>query len=476
MGPSEFEVSIRGKGSSCPRTQNAGNPSQGSDRLAVCLQYPYQSGCYTNLFKDGCRVSSNEGRPAFTGSDRCSAQCNKHGEAHFRAACRKGCEFMACSSDWAVRAGCKLVPPVQWDNGVADNLFTSYRGQWNLVGQAVGQMKLSASTSWSTSEARSVSSQFSVGLEVSASAGFFGVEVSTTASTEWSRASESTVENIKGGASSSTCGSLACTGNLYQWAIVGTRRDGGQETMQQCSFVCVHSDSSASPKCPSRYCASSTGDESNTINNCQCCNSHCWAPSSDQAKDLVCPRLSANLNNQCSDPSAFSWTRQLSLWVDAQTAVTAASSAPTGATIRSKHGICLDANQRKSNGGLVQMWTCDADHLNQQWTYTQSTGQIKSVDGLCLDASERSKQGGKVHMWTCNTNNKNQQWTYNGQTGQIKARHGICLDASERSKQGGKVHMWTCDTNNKNQQWAVPVRVPGRRTVLLNGAECVGCD
>ena len=123
--------------------------------------------------------------------------------------------------------------------------------------------------------------------------------------------------------------------------------------------------------------------------------------------------------------------------------------------IKNKHGICLDASQRKKRGGKVHMWTCNSDNKNQQWVHDASTGQIKNKHGICLDASQRKKRGGKVHMWTCNTNNKNQQWLYNDSTGQIKSKYGLCLDASQRKKRGGKVHMWTCNTNNKNQQFKI---------------------
>jgi hypothetical protein len=81
--------------------------------------------------------------------------------------------------------------------------------------------------------------------------------------------------------------------------------------------------------------------------------------------------------------------------------------------------------------------------------------EIKNRHGICLDASQRSSNGGKVHMWACNTGNANQQWNYNPTTGQIKNRHGICLDAAQRSSNGGKVHMWACNTGNANQQWSL---------------------
>jgi len=132
-----------------------------------------------------------------------------------------------------------------------------------------------------------------------------------------------------------------------------------------------------------------------------------------------------------------------------------ASVASSDRQIKNRHGICLDASQRSTNGGKVHMWGCNTGNANQQWAYDGATGQIKSQHGICLDASQRSTNGGKVHMWGCNTGNANQQWKYNPTTGQIKSVHGVCLDASQRGSYGGKVHMHKCDVRNKNQQWSL---------------------
>lgn len=336
---SKFEVSIQGKGGGgnrCPDTDNAGTPSRSSNTLAVCLQYPYQSGCYTNLFRDGCRVHANEG----SSQSRCEAVCNRHSEAHFRAACRNGCNFMTCQSDWAKRAGCGLQLPVQWHNGEVDRLFTSYHGEWQFIGQALADRTIGQSMSSELSTSTTTSSQFTFGLEVGAEAEFFGVGMSTTASTEWSASSEETIARVRAGGTEQSCGSLACTGNLYQWALVGTTVNGRRESMLQCSFVCVHSDSWMAPQCPSRFCASATGDESNTVDNCQCCNSHCWAPNSQQARDRVCPRLAVNLNRQCPSDHTFNPTRRLNVWWDDVWG--------------------LSSSKSKSNpavGGKAHMWT-----------------------------------------------------------------------------------------------------------------------
>ena len=124
--------------------------------------------------------------------------------------------------------------------------------------------------------------------------------------------------------------------------------------------------------------------------------------------------------------------------------------------IQNRHGICLDANPRNTNGGTVHMYACNPAYKNQQWSYDESTGLIKNLDGICLDANPRKTNGGTVKMYQCEAHNPNQQWDYNKITGQIKNRDGICLDASERNTNRGQVHMWGCDTANENQQWNIP--------------------
>lgn len=127
--------------------------------------------------------------------------------------------------------------------------------------------------------------------------------------------------------------------------------------------------------------------------------------------------------------------------------------------IKNKHGLCLDAKDRRDRAGVVHMWPCDQmgkkddTNKNQHWDYHKQTGQIKSHDGICLDASERSENGGQVWMWPCETNNKNQQWSYDPDTMQVMSRFGYCLDARQRKTRGGLVHMWKCMPGNKNQEW-----------------------
>ena len=109
------------------------------------------------------------------------------------------------------------------------------------------------------------------------------------------------------------------------------------------------------------------------------------------------------------------------------------------------------------------MYSCSSASPSQQWTYTESTGQIKVDGGTCLWTSQRNTNGGKVLMSPCGntpSGRTTNQWTYTAGNGQLRVRdgqgyrNGKCLD-SVKVKDGGKVQMWSCDTSNQNQQWNI---------------------
>lgn len=121
--------------------------------------------------------------------------------------------------------------------------------------------------------------------------------------------------------------------------------------------------------------------------------------------------------------------------------------------IQHRHGICLDASQRNTEGGKVHMYDCMTSNYNQDWSYDGGSGEIKNQHGMCLDARDRRKRGIEVAMWKCQGND-NQRWTYNSHTGQIKIWDGICLDSPQKSENHGRVHMWDCH-NGENQKWKI---------------------
>ncbi|KAF4318798.1 hypothetical protein G195_007792, partial [Phytophthora kernoviae 00238/432] len=159
---------------------------------------------------------------------------------------------------------------------------------------------------------------------------------------------------------------------------------------------------------------------------------------------------------------------------------------------------CLDAYQAWA-GGIVHMWSCNANEVNQRWNLDAATNQLKHVthSGLCLDADLSANNGaGKLQLWGCHMNNNNQVWrvipmsamaatvhssnvnnAYLQPTTQdtvvgaastgkwdqhwfwdansnhlISKLNGQCLDAYE-AQQGGRVHTYACIASEGNQKW-----------------------
>ena len=78
--------------------------------------------------------------------------------------------------------------------------------------------------------------------------------------------------------------------------------------------------------------------------------------------------------------------------------------------IKNADGVCLTDMSADGPGALVT-WACDQQSKLQQWDYDEGAGQIKArKSGFCVDAADRKTNGGKVSMWRCDPNNPNQQW------------------------------------------------------------------
>lgn len=123
--------------------------------------------------------------------------------------------------------------------------------------------------------------------------------------------------------------------------------------------------------------------------------------------------------------------------------------------IKSVRGICLEGLGHKARkGGRLKMWECDRSKRTQQWTYTNSTGQIRNMQGLCLHAAGPNTIGGQVRLRKCNTSQLSQQWSYDTDTRQIKNSHGICLNTTHGQKPASATpRMWRCDSPDVDRQW-----------------------
>lgn len=110
-------------------------------------------------------------------------------------------------------------------------------------------------------------------------------------------------------------------------------------------------------------------------------------------------------------------------------------------------GKCLDANEstRRTNGGMVHLWTCTGDESQQwQWRGASAGGNRALVNhgGLCLAAAE-ARVGGAVQVRVCN-GSPDQQWRFVG--GALMNARDYCLDAHVETLQqdGGRVQVWGC--------------------------------
>ncbi|KAK3248571.1 hypothetical protein CYMTET_41965 [Cymbomonas tetramitiformis] len=127
--------------------------------------------------------------------------------------------------------------------------------------------------------------------------------------------------------------------------------------------------------------------------------------------------------------------------------------------LRSKFGFCLETEGDGRAATKVHMSSCDSSKLEQKWQYDGTMISSAKFPGMCLDAAERNSDGGLVHLWNCDPSIRNQHWRITDSGGdhvEIKATHGKCLDVSHntRNTEGGLVHMWSCGgQTNDNQKW-----------------------
>uniref|UniRef100_A0AAV1TEL7 glucan endo-1,3-beta-D-glucosidase n=1 Tax=Peronospora matthiolae TaxID=2874970 RepID=A0AAV1TEL7_9STRA len=109
------------------------------------------------------------------------------------------------------------------------------------------------------------------------------------------------------------------------------------------------------------------------------------------------------------------------------------------------------------NGGNVYMSGKSSDWLVQEqqvWFFDSATQQVRSKSSdRCLDAYQ-GWDAGIVHVFRCMDQEVNQKWVFDSATGQLKhVKHqGFCLDTDPA--QGNKVQLYGCSANNANQKWS----------------------
>lgn len=194
--------------------------------------------------------------------------------------------------------------------------YKNYDLGWNLVGVGGSlSSSFSSTISGTASLSKSKERSFSQGLKFGAKVSFKeGVVIASTeqelsieVSAEFGEKNSQTMSAsfTQSHTTSTTCNTLECDGQLYQWALTATDVSGFQDSVQDCFFTCVSLDVPYPPRCPLGACAD---------DNCQCCNSVWWnvdQVTSDQNTTLTETLVSAGCiangcvssNSPCSQDS-----------------------------------------------------------------------------------------------------------------------------------------------------------------------------
>lgn len=101
--------------------------------------------------------------------------------------------------------------------------FESYHGAWAPVGQHIGSSTLNFGTSWSGSDAQTITKAWQTGLTLSSTQTFANVALSQDVSETQTHSSVSTTTQTMGGTKTLSCESIDCSnGVLYQWQVRAT--------------------------------------------------------------------------------------------------------------------------------------------------------------------------------------------------------------------------------------------------------------
>jgi hypothetical protein len=158
-------------------------------------------------------------------------------------------------------------------------------------------------------------------------------------------------------------------------------------------------------------------------------------------------------------------TASLSLLAGAHcTAETSTSESSTEGVTTSSSGpvhpfasasLCLDVvNQSTANGAAVQVWACNANQANQQWTYDGAA--LRVYGSKCLDVTGGSTTNGtKLQIWDCVAGSTNQAFTRSGNTLQWSGK-GKCVDLTGGAAVNGTpIQSWSCVAGDVNQEWTL---------------------
>jgi len=180
----------------------------------------------------------------------------------------------------------------------------------------------------------------------------------------------------------------------------------------------------------------------------------------------------------------------------------------TGQIEASMKGSCLERD-----GDIVHLQRCDANALEQQWTYSPATQQLQSHDGRCLRGSSASKtlgetvttssrlngveiatdsagssgaenstadtsgssgvtaEGAGLVVRDCSTSGdasqSTERWHYTTSTGQFEVADG-CLSLETTATEGASIHIGSCPSS---QAWELNTEAVVHSNELIKVAE-----
>jgi beta-glucosidase len=166
------------------------------------------------------------------------------------------------------------------------------------------------------------------------------------------------------------------------------------------------------------------------------------------------------------------------------------------------YSMCMDDTGNKSTSGTkVEIWTCTSNDAQQVWSFQPDTapGEVADaglsqlgtiqIHGKCLNIVNNGKTNGSmIQLWTCN-GGLNEQWEIAGGYGElVNPVSGKCLeDPYSSTTNGRQLDIWTCNTGD-NQNWLPPASpfdsavsgkcIADNDNSTANGAKIIGytCD
>jgi hypothetical protein len=117
--------------------------------------------------------------------------------------------------------------------------------------------------------------------------------------------------------------------------------------------------------------------------------------------------------------------------------------------------MCLsDANASTANGNKIQIWDCNGDSAQTNWTI-EADGTI-AIFGKCIAAQNNGTANGtRIVLWSCE-GNPNSVWTQRSDGSFLNTRSGTCLtDPSNNTTNGTQLVLWTCN-GSAAEGWTIP--------------------